>query len=77
MKQQIHYVLGRDGLQAAIDYAKQTRTVYQKAIRVRKPRKLFVHDPHYRRHYVQGLLEIRTFMQSVRALEMTVSLTQE
>lgn len=61
MNGRIEFVLKRDGLAAAIAYARQTLTVYRKAL---ADPKHFATSRQYRKSFVLACLECRAFLKA-------------
>lgn len=66
MRQQLEFVIQRDGMEGAREYAKRALQAYRGAARYRNPEKpsqrLFVHHMPYRPHYVRSIIELRRFL---------------
>jgi hypothetical protein len=64
MHVQIQAVRERDGVKAAIQYAKQTLAVYRQCARPKPDgSKHFAHLPTFRHSYVEAMLYLRRFMR--------------
>jgi hypothetical protein len=84
VKEQLDVVFRRDGLPAALDYAKQTLEIYRKCARPQRDgRKHFAHAVPFRPHFVRsiihlrGLLKQEKFLRENEALIMTALLHTE
>lgn len=65
--EQVSFMYERDGLDAAINYAKQSLRMYR---RCAKPKpdgsKHFAHTPIFRKHYVESIIYLRYFLRNTK-----------
>lgn len=65
----INFLIERDGLSGAIDFAKRALFVYRKAARLTPDgKKQFAHDKVYRASFVESILYLRNFLRGNRPL---------
>lgn len=65
MFDQIELVYRRDGAEAAIQYAKQTLSVYRNCARPQKNgRKHFAHERTFRPHFVKAIRKLRIYLRA-------------
>ncbi len=68
MKDQITFMIARDGLAAAIEYALRSLRAYRSSAQYRnseKPKERhFAHLQLFRPHFVQSIIDIRQFLLS-------------